>query len=77
MHNGVVVHLIVVDDGGLVVNRRDSLRRIAAMAEVVIAKVAKGDESEGANAEPKVEVCPHADTIEPPAQPHIEAGVRR
>ena len=77
MHDGVVHHHVVIDDGGLAVNRRDPLRRQAAMAEVVIAKVSKGNESKGADAEAKVEARPHADTIEPPAQPHIKAGVRR
>jgi hypothetical protein len=77
MHDSVVVHLIVVDDGGLAVNGRHPLRRQAAMAEVVIAKVAKGDKCKGVDPEAKVEVRPHGHTIEPPAQPHIEFGVRR
>jgi hypothetical protein len=76
MHDGVVVHLIVVDDGGLVVNRRNPLRRQAAMAEVVIAEVAKRDEREGVEAEAKAKARPHADTVEPPAQPHIKLGMR-
>src|ERR1035441_641062 len=69
MHDGIIMHLIVVDDGGLVVNRRDSLRRKAAMAKVVIAKVAKGDESEGVGAEAETKTRPHPDAIDPPAQP--------
>jgi hypothetical protein len=67
MHDGVVVHLIVVDDGGLAVNRRHSLRGQAAVAEVVIAEVAKGYESKGADTEAEVETGPHAYTIEAPA----------
>src|ERR1019366_2994865 len=77
MHDGVVAHLIVVDDGGLAINSRDPLRRQAAMAKVMIAKVAKGDEGEGADAEAEVEVGPHPDTIEAPAQPYVEISVGR
>jgi len=47
------------------------------MAEIVIAEVAKGDESKGVDAEAKVETCPDTDPIEAPAQPHIEGGMRR
>jgi len=67
--------LVVVDDGGLVVNRRDSFRRQAAMAEVAIAEVTKRDEGEGVEAEAKPKIRPHAYTVEPPAQPHIEFGM--
>jgi hypothetical protein len=77
MHDGVVHHGVVVDDGGLVVNRRDPRRRQTASVQVVTAEVAKADESKGADAEAKVEACSHANTIEAPAQPHIKAGVRR
>jgi allantoicase len=69
MHNGVIMHLIVVDDGGLIIDGLDTGRRQAVMADVVIAEVTKRDESEGVEAEAKAETRPHADTIEPPAQP--------
>jgi hypothetical protein len=77
MHNRVVHHSIVVDDGGLVVNRRDPRRRQTASVQVVTAEVAKADECKGADAQAKVEARSHADAIEPPAQPHIKAGERR
>jgi hypothetical protein len=77
MHNGVVHHSVVVDDGGLVVNRRGPRRRQTAVVEVVTAKVPKAHECEGADAEAKIEARSHADAIEPPAQPHVKTGVRR
>ena len=76
MHDGVVHHDVVVDDGGLAVNGPDPGWRQVVMVEVMTAEVAKTDEGKGADAEAKVEARPHTDAIVAPAQPQIEVSVR-
>jgi hypothetical protein len=59
MHNRVINHGIVVNDGSLVVNGRNLSRRQAMVADVVRAEVAKGDESKGVDTQAEAEACPH------------------
>ena len=67
MHDVVVMHLIVVDDGGLVVNGGDPRRGQAMTAEVATAEVAKADEGKGPDAQAKVEARSHTNAIVAPA----------
>jgi hypothetical protein len=77
MYDGVIVDLVVIDDGGLAVNAPDPVRRQAATVEVMPAEITEGHESKGVYAKAKVEACSHADTIEAPAQVQIEFSVWR
>jgi hypothetical protein len=67
MHDGVVLHHVVVDDGRLAVNGRHPGRWEAMMVYVMAAEIAEGNEGEGADAEAEVETSPHTDAVIPPA----------
>jgi len=64
--DGVVVHRVIVDDGGVIVDSGDLGRWQTMMAQIVAVKVSHGDEAKVVGVETEAIVHPDLDAIEAP-----------
>lgn len=72
----VVVHDVIIDDRGVVIDLRDLGRSQPAMADVVVVEVSERHEREMFGAQTKIEIDPDVDTIKAPPETGNEFRMR-